>query len=88
MKRIGDARQVGLARALALAEKSENPGDSKDRDRLADLNERSLRLLETVVGKLADRDADIAKLTSLLDRAFKNISGLEAAEATARPRRF
>jgi septal ring factor EnvC (AmiA/AmiB activator) len=72
------ARQQGmLARALALAEKSENPGDSKDRDRLADLNERSLRLLETVVGKLADRDADIAKLTSLLDRAFKNISGLE-----------
>jgi hypothetical protein len=72
------ARQQGmLARALALAEKPENLGDSKDQDRLADLNGRSLRLLETAVGKLEDRDADIAKLTSLLDRAFKNISGLE-----------
>jgi hypothetical protein len=72
------ARQQGmLARALALAEKPEHPQDSKDRDRLADLNERSLHLLETVVGKLADRDADIAKLPSLLDRAFKNIGGLE-----------
>jgi excisionase family DNA binding protein len=72
------ARQQGmLARALAVAEKSENPGESKDHDRLADLNERSLRLLETAVGKLAGRDADIAKLTNLLDRAFKNISGLE-----------
>jgi hypothetical protein len=72
------ARQQGMvARALALAEKSENPEDSKDQDRLADINERSLRLLETTVGKLADRDADVAKLTSLLDRAFKNIGGLE-----------
>ena len=71
-------QQDMLARALALAEKPENPGDAKDHDRLADLNERSLRLLETAVGKLADRDADIAKLTSLLDRAFRNISGLES----------
>ena len=71
-------QQDMLARALALAEKPENPGDVKDHDRLADLNERSLRLLETAVGKLADRDADIAKLTSLLDRAFRNISGLES----------
>jgi excisionase family DNA binding protein len=74
---VAARQQDMLARALNLAQKSENPRDSKDQDRLADLNERSLRLLETAVGKLADRDADIAKLTSLLDRAFKKISGLE-----------
>jgi len=70
-------QQVTLERALSLAEKSENPGTSSDRGRLAKLSERSLLLLETTIGKIADRDADIAKLTSLLDRAFKNISGLE-----------
>jgi excisionase family DNA binding protein len=74
---VAARQQEMLARALALAEKSENPGDSKDQDRLANLNARSLRLLETALGKLEDRDADITKLTSLLDRAFKNISGLE-----------
>jgi excisionase family DNA binding protein len=74
---VATRQQDMLARALALAEKSENPGDSKDQDRLADLNERSLRLLETALGKIEDRDADITKLTSLLERAFKNISGLE-----------
>ena len=81
LERIGAvaARQHEmLARALSLAEAPMEAAAPLDAERLARLNDRSAQLIETALEKLAARDGDIAKLTSLLDRALTTIEGLEA----------
>jgi len=70
-------QQSVIERALTLAE-SPPPAESLAAgERLAGLNERSARLIESALDKIAARDGDISKLTGLLDRALTTIGGLE-----------
>jgi hypothetical protein len=71
-------RQDGvIARALSLAE-APPAGQSVDGARLSEANDRSLRLIETTLDKLAGRDADIGRLAGLVERSLTTIAGLEA----------
>jgi hypothetical protein len=75
---VASRQQEMIARALSLAEAPSADRPSADRDRLAEINDRMSRLIETTLEKLASRDGDIVKLTGLLDRALTTISGLES----------
>lgn len=82
-------QQDMLARALSLAENAKDPGNPADHERLAGLNERSLRLLdrafETIGGLESEvgRHAEVAeRQKGLLDRLFeianKKLDGLSS----------
>ena len=70
-------QQAIIERALKLAE-APSPGESHAvHERLAGLNDRSIRLIETALERLVARDGDVSKLSDLLDRALSTIGGLE-----------
>lgn len=70
-------QQAIIERALALAEAPAAAEAGVVRERLAGLNDRSIRLIETALERLVARDGDVSKLTGLLDRALATIGGLE-----------
>jgi hypothetical protein len=67
-------QQEVIERALSLAQSAEATPDTA---RLAAVEDRSARLIETALAQLAARDEEVVKLTGLLDRAFATISALE-----------
>jgi hypothetical protein len=75
---VASRQQEMIARMLSLAEGSPADGASADTHRLAEINDRMSKLIETALEKLASRDGDIVKLTGLLDRALTTIAGLES----------
>jgi hypothetical protein len=74
---VASRQQEMIARLLSLAEPSSDRA-SADAHRLAEINDRMSRVIETALEKLASRDGDIVKLTGLLDRALTTIAGLES----------
>jgi len=76
MAALIERQQALLDRALSFAEKS--GGTGLDAERVAALNDRSQRLIEQTLGKIEARDAELAKLTGLMDRALTTVAGLDA----------
>jgi excisionase family DNA binding protein len=76
------ARQQDLIeRALRLAEVAESPQKTVQAEQLASLNERSQALADRALTALETRDAELVKVTGLLDRAMGAAAGLDAEVA-------
>jgi excisionase family DNA binding protein len=69
-------QQSALERAISCAERSADP--KLDVERVATLNDRSQKLIERTLAKLEAQDADLSKMTGLLDRALATVAGLDA----------
>ena len=68
MATLIERQQAMLDRALSFAEKSGETG--LDAERIAALHDRSQQLIEQTLGKIEARDAELSKLTGLMDRAL------------------
>jgi excisionase family DNA binding protein len=76
MAALIERQQVLLERALSLAERPIEPG--LDAERVASLHDRSQRLIERTLGKIEASDAELTRLTGLMDRALTTAAGLDA----------
>jgi excisionase family DNA binding protein len=76
MAALIERQQALLDRALSLAELPTETG--LDAERVAALNDRSQQLIEQTLGKIEARDAELSKLTGLMDRALTTVVGLDA----------
>jgi excisionase family DNA binding protein len=73
-----DRQQELLERALRAAEGQQTPAPS---ERLAALNDRSQTLIDRALTELEARDAELSKVSGLLDRAMGAAAGLDAEVA-------
>ena len=76
MAALIERQQILLDRALSLAEKPAASG--RDAERVAALQDRSQLLIEQTLGKIEARDAEVSRLTGLMDRALTTVAGLDA----------
>jgi excisionase family DNA binding protein len=76
-----DRQQELMERALKVAERAEGQQAPVPAERLAALNERSQTLIDRALTELEARDADLAKVSGLLDRAIGAAAGLDAEVA-------
>jgi hypothetical protein len=74
-------QQELLERALQFAETSEGPHAKAQAEQFAALNERSQDLVDRALSALETRDAELVKVTGLLDRAMGAAAGLDAEVA-------
>ena len=76
MAALIERQQILLDRALSLAEKPAASG--RDAERVAALQDRSQLLIKQTLGKIEARDAEVSRLTDLMDRALTTVAGLDA----------
>ncbi|HEX9170711.1 MAG TPA: hypothetical protein VF886_17590 [Roseiarcus sp.] len=76
MAALIERQQILLGRALSLAEKP--PASGLDAERVAALQDRSQRFIEQTLGKIEARDAEVSRLTGLMNRALTTVAGLDA----------
>lgn len=81
MSRLVVRQQDLLERALLLTELPASGETSIDPERIVRLNERSQALIEQTLSKLETRDAEMAKMTGLMDRALTTVERLDAEVA-------
>jgi hypothetical protein len=76
MAALIERQQALLDRALSLVERPAATG--LDAERVAALQDRSQRVIEQTLGKIEARDAELSRLTRLMDRALTTVAGLDA----------
>jgi excisionase family DNA binding protein len=74
---LAGRQQELLERALSLAENA-GGGAAVDIGRVVGLNERSGQLLERSLASLETKNAELATMTGLMDRALTTVAGLDA----------
>lgn len=81
MAALIERQQAMLDRALSFAERPAT--SAQEIERIAALHDRSQRLIEQTLDKIEARDAEVSRLTDLMDRALATVAGLDA-EVTRR----
>lgn len=76
-----DRQQELMERALRVAEHAQSQQTSVPAERLAALNARSQTLIDRALTELETRDAELSKVSGLLDRAMGAAAGLDAEVA-------
>lgn len=81
---VVERQQALLDRALRLAEESESADMHASTERLVELQERSHALIGQTMSELETRQAELAKMTGLLDRAMDAAGAFDVEVARQR----